>query len=189
MNWIAYAVTAWLAFGLELGLRDGLEIGSSGIAPSFVVVLLVVVALQAPVMTALWASFIAGLLLDLTNLVVDPASDIAHISIGPHALGCLLAGYTVVTMRALVMRRSVLTMVFLSFIAAALLGIVTTALFSIRLLYDPNLAFAPAAALGRGLASAAYTAGLSAVVGPLLMWSSPLFSFHTNDPRHRWRSI
>ena len=47
MTWAVFAIAAWLLMGAELGVRHALALGPSWVAPSFVVPLLVFVAMFA----------------------------------------------------------------------------------------------------------------------------------------------
>jgi len=178
VNWLVFAIAAWATFGLEFGLRDALQLGEMNLSPHFAVILLVFVAMWASPGIALTASVLIGLGLDLFyQLKLDDGGDL--VVVGPHALGCLLAGYAVVNMRALMFRKNVLSIAFLSLVATALMQVVVTALLTARASYDP-LVFGPAIAeLGQRLGSAAYTGLVAFPVGVVLNVLRRLFRFQS----------
>lgn len=188
MNWLVFAIVGWVMFGLELGMADALQLGVSGIAPSFVMILLVVVAASTPRNTAIWAAIAIGLFLDLTHKAPSPAGARPIIVIGPYVLACLMAAYTVLTMRAMVFRRNVLAMAFLSMFGAAMAGVVVTAVYAVRHFYDgQHIEIHALPELGRRLASAVYTGAIAIVVAPALQWLAPLFGFPQAGSRERRR--
>lgn len=178
MNWVAFAIAAWITLGLELGLRDALQLGNLDVAPHFAVILLVFVGLWAAPNAALAAALILGAALDVFfQQKLSDATDI--VVLGPNALGGLLAGYTVLNLRAVMFRKNVLSLAFLCLVAGALMTIVATALLAIRSVYD-DLLFGPAVAyLGQGLASALYTALLAIPFGFVLNLFRKPFHFQT----------
>jgi len=189
VSWIAFAVAAWLLFGLELGLKDALQLGASGVAPSFVMVLLVLVALHAPRLTALWAAVIVGVVLDLTAPLVS-ASGLETITlVGPRALGCMVGAYAILTMRTLVMRRNIFTIAFLSLIAVSLMEIVAVSAYEVRSWFDDRLEITAGAALVAGLGAAVYTALLALPLGAALLPATPIFGFQQSVSRPRIRRV
>lgn len=160
MNWIVFALFAWIAFGLEIGLRPLISPGDGSIAPSFVIPLLVYVSLWAPARTALWAALILGLGADLLSSIDLAPSGNATI-IGPRAIGYLLGAQLVIASRGVVIGRSPVTMVVLSIGAAFVAGVVAVALFTLRSFYDP-VVWSPGHQLGVRFFSALYT-GVSAL--------------------------
>ncbi len=193
MNWIAFAVVAWMLFGLELGLKPALQLGATGMAPSFVLVLLVITSMAAQRTAALWGALVIGVLLDLTSpLPVAPprggAAADSIVLVGPHALGCLVAAYAVLVLRAVVMKRSVLAIAFLCLIAAGLETIVAWVVITARSWYDPLISSQMRDALGARLGSAVYTGVLSLALGPALALIGPLLGLDFGGaPRTRRR--
>lgn len=176
MSWIAYAAALWLALGLDMGLRPVAELGGSGIAPSFVVILVVFVSLYAPATTALIAGLVAGLFLDLTHSVpLENAADSITI-VGPYALGLMAGAYSVVVTRALVMQHNILTYAFLAFLASMVMSVFAVTLFTLRSYYDPFL-FSPGAQLMSRTGAALFTALLALGLVPLLRVFIALFGF------------
>ncbi|MEZ6244232.1 MAG: hypothetical protein R3B57_14450 [Phycisphaerales bacterium] len=179
MRWIVFALVSWVAFGLEIGLRPLLSPGQGNIAPSFVIPVLVYVALWSPARTALWAGLILGVVTDLTSAVdLNPVG--AATVIGPHAIGYLLAAQLVVAARGVVIGRRPVTLVVLSVLAALVAGIVVVALFTIRGFYDPivwrpgsQLGFRTLSALYTGLTAAAMYLVLTPLAGAFQFQSAP----------------
>lgn len=166
MSWLVFAIVSWLAFGLEIGLRPLLSPGQGNVAPSFVIPVLVYVALWAPARTALWAGLTLGLAADLTS-AVDLSPIGAATVVGPHAIGYLLAAQLVIAARAVVIGRRPVTLVVLSILASLVAGIVVVALLTIRGFYDP-IVWSPGSQLGFRTLSALYT-GLTALAMYLVL--------------------
>jgi len=183
VNWLAFALVAWVCFGLELGLKGGLRIGPS-VAPSFVMSYAVFLALLAPHRTALWTSLILGVFCDLTARIGLAGLDRSVTLVGPHALGYLLAGQLVVTMRAMMIRKNPLTMAVLAVLASAVAGIVVVALYTFRelVLGDP-LAIQPTGEILQRLGSAVYTGLLALVMSLVLTPLAPAFGLQPAQGR------
>ena len=176
MNWITFLIVSWLAFGLEIGFRDALRLAPGDVAPSFVVPLLVYIALSAPSKHTLWAALFLGLLLDLTWLI--PRDDLAMATVvGPNALGALVAAQLVLSIRGMVIRRHLLTLVVLSAASAALMAVVVVALMTIRDLYGDPIDFKPTGELGTRLLSALYTAATAVGWAFVMRMIDPAFQF------------
>src|SRR3954462_9918974 len=101
MNWMLFAVLAWVFLGLEKGLRDALGLGSTGIAPSFVFALLTFVAMSAPRTIVIWAAIVLGILMDLVFEVPLRQFGGTVTMLGPHALAYALASQLIISMRGL----------------------------------------------------------------------------------------
>lgn len=176
MSWGVFVIAAWLVLGLEWGLRGAFALGSTPIAPSFVLVLAVFIAMWAPSMHALFGCVVLGLGLDLVFQV--GAGEGMRVVVGPHALGLLMMGYAVVTSRALVFRRNIQSGVFLTLLGGVLLAVVVTALISVRgAMYGDLDAGRPTTRLVSGLGSAVASAVLALVLIPLLSLMSGAFGF------------
>jgi hypothetical protein len=173
MNWVVLALCTWVLLGLEVGLKDTLQLGSTGIAPSFIIVLVAVVAMSATPAVAMWSALVLGLLVDL--LVIVPIRDggPAAYAIGPHALGFMFAAQFVLAMRGVMIRRNPFAVGFLAACGSAIAQICVVAIFALRTLYDP-IAWNPTHEIITRGASALYT-GLIAL--PLSLALLPLSSF------------
>ncbi len=172
MNWVVFAIIAWALFGFQVGLRDALQLGASSIAPSFVIPLVIFVALWARLGAAMVAALIIGLTLDLIyTWPTDRGEEL--VIIGPWSFGCMLAAYTVLNLRTMMFRRSIVTVAILSVIGAAIAQIFGLALVTVRSTYDDILLPSAAAELWPRLASSIYTGALALVIAPALHFISP----------------
>lgn len=168
LNWPLFVLVAWILFGLELGLRPALRLGPTEIAPSFVVPLLVFVALSAPSGVVCWTALALGLVTDLTNIVPTRDGGPSVTIVGPYALGYLLAGQLVLTLRSMMIRRNPFTMAFLAVLATALAEIVVICLFTIRRAYGDPVVWDALHELTMRLGTALVT-GLTGLVLALLL--------------------
>jgi len=178
VNWIVFLVVTWFAFGLELGLRDALRLAPGDVAPSFVIPLLVYVALSAPARQVLWAALLLGVLADVTWLI--PRTDAAATAtvVGPYALGMLVAAQFILAVRGLVIRRHPLTLTVLSVAAAIIASVVVVALLTVRDLYGDPILFNPTSQLVSRLFSALYTGATALGWALVLRPIDPFFQFH-----------
>ncbi|MBY0113861.1 MAG: rod shape-determining protein MreD [Phycisphaerales bacterium] len=164
MNIIAVLVAGYACFSLELGLRKALAVGSSGIAPSFVFVLCVLISLSAPSSVAMWTCLILGLITDLT-WPHEIASGVSTATImGPYAIGYLVACQFVLSIRGNMFRRNPLTLGFLCGFGMAIAQIVVVALYTFRSGYT-EIQWDPTSQLLARLGSALYTGILGIAVG------------------------
>lgn len=177
MSWIFFLLMTWVAFGLELGFRDALRLSPGEIAPSFVVPLVVYVALSAPPRQALWAALLIGTLVDLTWLI--PRTDAAATAsvLGPNAIGMLVSAHFVIAVRGMVIRKHPLTLTVLSVCAAAVTQTVVVTFLTFRELYGDPIAFNPTSELVTRLGSALYTAATAFVMAIAFRPVDPLFNF------------
>lgn len=164
MNVIAVLVAGYAAFSLELGLRNTFAVGS-GAAPSFVFVLCMIIAISAPANLVLWTCLIFGLLTDLTwpHEIAQGASTVTII--GPYALGYLIAGQFVLTLRSQIIKRNPLSIGFLCLAGYAVAQIVIVALYTFRSGYTPELNWEPTHQLLSRLLAALYTGLLGVLLG------------------------
>lgn len=179
MNWLLFAIVAWVLFGLDLGLAPQLAPGMGQVRPSFVIPLLVYVAMHAPPRSALWAALVLGVLTDLANLTVTHAATTGDTIavLGPSALGYLLAAQLVVALRSVVLAKNVLTPIILNLLAAAAIGVVVVAVFTLRSFYPDPIQWRPAPRLLAAGGTALYTAALAIPITILLHLLSPWFAF------------
>lgn len=172
MNWVVFAIVAWVLFGCQVGLRDVLQLGDSSIAPSFVIPLLIFVALWARQGTALVAALLIGVMLDLIHTwPTERGQDI--VILGPWAFGCMLAAYTTLNLRTMMFRKSIITIAILCIIGAAIAQIFGLALLTVRSTYDDIVLPSAAAELWPRLASAVYTGATALLIAPVLQFISP----------------
>lgn len=176
MNWLVFLIVAWAVLGMEVGLRDAFQVGTSAIAPSFLMVLLVFVALWARPATLLAASAAIGVLMDLVHQIPTRDGETVVV-VGPWALGCMVAGYTVLNFRGMMFRRNPITAGILAVIAGAVAAAVVVALLRIRGSYD-RIEFGGAASeLWPRLASALYTGVVAVPMTWLLQRAGGLMGF------------
>lgn len=179
MRWTVALFFAWLTLGLDAGLRQALSIGDARIAPLFSLPFVVFVALSAPALPTMWTAFLVGMIVDLTS----PRGSVGwaeQVLIGPHALGYLAAAYLVLTLRGVMMRKSLVALVMMSIFAAALEMVVATTLLFVKSRYAGSFEFSPLSALLQGAGSAVYTGFSAALLGFVLIPGHSWFRFH--DP-------
>ena len=181
MNWLVFAIATWLLLGVQWGFAGALKLGATDIAPYFMIVLVVWVALWAPIGQALAGSLVVGVLWDLSGNVATTTGGVVAV-VGPHALGCLLGAYLVLTLRGVMLRKNLLTIIMLAALAALLCQLVATVLLTVRGITDPAVVVGrPLRELGVRAASALYTGALAALLGPALNVVKPLFGFTTTS--------
>lgn len=183
MRWPVAVFAGWVALGLDVGMGRHLAPGQSHVAPSFVLPLVVFVALNAPAIPTMWTAFLLGLFLDLTSFRGESAT----ITVGPHVFGMLAAAYLVQTLRGVMMRKSIVALVVLSIPAKLLAGVVTVFLLTLRSMYTGGLGagveFGPMGELWRALLSALVTGFSAAAVGAVLIPLHGVFHFHDASGR------
>ena len=177
VNWITFAITAYICLALELGLRTLLLLPSSGaglVAPSFMLVLAVFVALMAPAATVPWAMLVLGALVDLTSTTV-PGGPI----LGPAALGYLLGGWAVLQFRSMVFRESVLTVLVTTFVAGVFIQLTIVFLLAMRgpITGEPIPGFSAADQLVHRFLELMYTVVFAIPLGFVLLRLMPAFGF------------
>lgn len=183
MNPLPYALAAWLALGMELGLKPILDAGSGGISPSFVIPLVVFIALHAPARQAIWAALLTGLTLDLITplAMIDGGSAVIP---GPHAIGTVLAAELTLALRGMVIRRNPMTLVVLSVVASVVSSLAFVTLLGLRGLADDGIVWRGTGELIPRFLSALYTALSALVLSFPLFAATPLFGFpSTHTPK------
>jgi len=176
VNWLAFAMVAWISLGLDVGLRDALRLGESSVAPSFVLPFAVYIMLSTPARTATWAAVALGLALDL--MWVMPRDDVAALNVvGPHALGLVVAAQLVLAARGIVIR-NFLSLGILSMAAASVSHIVVVALLLLRSLLIEPLEFSATEQLQTRLLSAVLTGGLGLALAFVYKAIEPLMGFN-----------
>lgn len=182
MNWLLFTLISWVLFGLELGLRDALKLGPTGIAPSFVMPLAVLVAASAPRAHAWWACLALGLITDLLNVVeLKDQGEVVGV-IGPYALGYLLGGHFVMTLRGMIFRRNPFAIAFLTLLASVVCQSVVVAAYTLRGFYDPIVWDATGQLMQR-MGSALYTGGAAIIVSLALLPLTGMLGLTAGAPR------
>lgn len=186
MRWAVYAVFGIVAIAIETSLTQVFTLHSIGsVQPSVTICLLTFIAMFAPRHTALWSCWLLGLFVDLRPIPRGPLEMITLI--GPNALGYTFACYVILQVRAMLYRRSVLTIALMSFTSYLAASLVVVAIYSIRRWYpeDP-LYWTDLSATGElllRLGDAAYSFLLALPLGWVLLTLSPLWGFHTATQR------
>lgn len=138
MNWLTFAIATYLLLLLQVGLRGLFDFNITaieGAEPNLLLILMVFIAMVAPLHTSLWAALILGLLADLEQrqaLVVAGDEPMHAVLVGPWALAFIAAAYVVLQMRGVVYRNSPLAFALTVFIAGMGLYLVHIAVLSIR---------------------------------------------------------
>jgi cell shape-determining protein MreD len=181
MRWTLVLIVAAVLLGLEQAAKGALAIGQTSLAPSFVIPLVVFIALFAPPQTALWTALLIGLVVDLATVWSNGVSQL--VVVGPAALGYVVGTYFVLTVRALLYRRNPITLMAMSVMASALAALVFVAIHSIRMMYTDAYTFHGLSELGQRLLASVYTGAAGLVLAFALFPMMPLFGLH--DPRER----
>ena len=180
MNWLLFAILAYLGYALQLLLAPLWPMG--GHEPLILLILLVFIGLQAPAMAVGWSAIVLGLCVDIQLQQYEPGL------IGPWELGFLAAGYALVQLRNLLFRDSMFTIAIMTLIAGIFALLVATTLHALRnnvgmFGNEPVEAFSAADQLVHGFKSLLYTTALAIPLGYLLLRSRPLWSFSARSSR------
>lgn len=183
MRLVVFLVAAVGAVVLDVSFLDGLAPDEARlIRPSLSAVVAVFLALTAPRMTALWAGFALGLLLDLSWPVLGPERRVLYL-VGPYTLGYVAATWLAVRSRPVLFRQRALTIgvVTVGFVLVVHLVVVT--LYLVRSLHPAGGVSWTDVSMGRSLGArvlCAFYSGIVAVpVGWLLVKSLPLWGFQS----------
>ncbi len=169
MNPGLVALAGYVLLGLGLGVSEALQLGDTGIAPSLLIPLVVVVAMRASAMESAWTGLLAGLAVDLlTEVPVSHAGGLATIP-GPNALGFLAASQAVVAARGVLYQRGAFAVGVLSALAAGMAHLVVVLLMTLRAIYDKPSLWAPWEELFTRAGSSLYTGLAGLVLGFALL--------------------
>jgi hypothetical protein len=187
MRWPLPFLLGYLLLALESPVREALRLGPTSSSPSLVFPLVVFVALLASAPAALWTALLIGLAVDLSTLRAAALGD-PIVIVGPHALGYLLAAYTILTIRPIVMRKNPVTLVVLSIVGEILASIVVVAILGLRQIifrgsWADGLGLSLTSDLWHRIIGSCYTAAaailLAALFFPLFSW----FGFQDQSAR------
>ena len=183
MRWGAFLIFAALALVFDEGLGEVLAIHKLGnIRPSLCGVVAAFVALSAPRRAALWACFVLGLLLDLSNPLSMSGPRIVHL-IGPYTLGFVAGGRLVIQGRSMVFRRRALTIGVMTCLCVMTVHVVAVTLLVIRTWYPGGPVYwtdsGAAGALLERFLIAIYSGLFAIPAGWLLVRTMPLWGFQT----------
>jgi len=191
MRWGVFIAATFLTLALEISVKPLFVFSSyANIAPSFMIVLLVFLALQLPRMTLMWATLLLGMLMDLSQPENTPGGGQVFL-IGRHAIGYVVAAYLIVQMRAVVFRQRLITLVVFSGLAMLLVGVTRIVLLGVRGWFGDSLVWAGGSALGElviVLLVSVYSAIMAVPIGWLLLRTVPMWGFITGHQRMTaWR--
>lgn len=180
MNRLAVLVALWLTVGLELALRQtlGLSDTAGGIGgPSVTFAFVACIAAFGPPISVLWTAFVGGLLIDLTWSVAlwgqSGSSAVGQVTfVGPHALGFVLGGWTVLKLRRVFVRRIPLAVAVLAVIGAVVMQMSSLCILLVRDMIDPAVSLPPQGVAR--LVGALYTAVPALAIAACLRWALPL---------------
>jgi rod shape-determining protein MreD len=162
MRWLSYFILAYLALGVQLALSGYIEIGGAG--PNFVLLVVILLAVNGAREQALLGSFFLGLMQDL--LTLHP--------MGTWAVAYALVAMFVLSTQEVVYREHPLTHFFLALLAGILCGVVLT--FHAWVYPLLHKGSTPGTATGV-FASAVYTAVLAPIVLGVLQRMKGAFGF------------
>lgn len=170
MRWSVFIVFAFAAVVVQISLLGTIEI--AGLRPSLLAILGLFTALWAPRMTALWACFLLGLLVDLTTPIVDARIVSTHL-IGPNALGFAFGCFVILQVRSMVMRRQLFATAVLAGVFVVAASLIAVAVLTVRSWFPisaPEMAeFSSLGDLGRRIGIAFYTALAAVPLGWFLL--------------------
>lgn len=174
MNSLVFLITAYTALLLEVALRPWLEVGT--VAPSFLLVVMVFVALSASSTAALGAALFLGVVADV---LVRPYPDATIL--GPMAAGYFVGAYVVLQLRGMLFRNSVWTVVAMTLAAGVFVELVAVSLVSLRgvgfLAGDPAPGWRALRELRGRFEALGYSLLLAAPVGLALLRTRKWWSF------------
>lgn len=174
MNWLFFALIAFVAYTLQDGMGNAWARGGDT-HPHLMLIVLVYLALQAAPMTVAWAALILGILADIAMSKVTGM-------IGPWTLGYLAAAYALLQLRNLLFRDSVFTIAIMTFVAGIFIHLVATLLYAMRgvpyFANQPIAGFEPANVLFQGFFDMIYSGVLAFPLGYALIKSHKIWSFH-----------
>ena len=183
MRWTVFCIFAYVMLLLEISLRNTLRLDYvGGISPSFMAVLAAFIALFAQRLSALWACWIMGLLMDLAS----GRQSQGIVIIGPQALGFAFAGLVILSLRTMVFRRRLITMAVMTtlFVIASSVAAIFVLIVRHWFITDSGEPLHGLSALWRQTLVALYS---GAVLGWSLGWvlsqSMSLWGFQTTTPR------
>jgi len=177
VNWIIFAILAYLAAALQDGLVPTLLIQApvGEVRPNLLLILAVFLAMHAPsrVVLLTWAAL--GLILDI--LTVDYAG--GAVLLGPYTFGFLAGAVVALQLRQVVLKHHVFSLAFCTAVCGTGVALIVVGIFGFRNLYDPLAGYSPLADLAARVLGVLYTAVLALPLSwPLIRWQS-IFSFHT----------
>lgn len=183
MRWAIFGIFAALGLVFDAGMASALALETIwNIRPSLCAVLGVFIALSAPRGAALWACFVLGLLLDLSEPLTMPGDRVLHL-VGPYTLGFVAGGWLIVGGRTMVFRQRPLTVGVMTVLFLLVVHAVAVMLYVVRTWYPGGPVYwtdvSTAVAILRRILIAAYSGVVALPLGWLLLRSMPLWGFQT----------
>ncbi len=176
----ALVVAVLLTLALEMSLKPVFVLNHyANVSPSFMIVLLVYVALLAPQLPLLWAALLMGVLMDLTEALQAPGGGIVYL-IGPNALGYVATAFLITQMRSVVFRQRLITMVVFTFLAFLMVAAIRIMLLCVRGWFGESLVWGGGSFGGellRVLLVAVYSSLIAIPFGWFLQQSTPAWGF------------
>lgn len=182
MNWIVFALLAYVTMAAQLGLGTLVELDSRFglLQPRLELIALVAAAMAAPSRPAIAACVGLGLAVDL----VTPHAGGA-IVVGPYALGFAAAAVIVVQLRAALMRGHPLSIVLCVLAAGVAVGLVDAGVWSIRAgIYGRPPGFTGLGYLTDQLLGVVYTAAIALPLAWPLRRLMPRLAGHPTGSPH-----
>lgn len=174
MNRLVVVLVGWVVVGLEMGLKSSLSVrlGSYEAAPSFVIPLVIFIAICAPNAQALWAALGLGFVMDLVATRALGAGTVTIV--GPYAIGFVLAAQLVLVIRGVVIRRNPLTLMVLSILGGLVCHIAACAMLALHRIFESTFAFSAKHELVERFLSSILTGAsglvMSLVLLPMSAW-------------------
>lgn len=193
MRWMVVVIFAFVMLVLEQGLNTLIEVAT--VAPSFLLIFAIFLALTAHLRAVPWLMIMLGAMADLSTLYSTRAVDQDFALIGPSILGFLFGGYFAVQLRALIIRDSPLALGFAVFICGIFVHLAIVALLSLRgmgiLTGEPMLQWSLADQLTRRFFGIIYSAALAVPISILLIRLEPLMGItpETAGRPYRMRQV
>jgi rod shape-determining protein MreD len=182
MRWVVFLVAAVICVVLDVSFLDGLAPDAGRlIRPSLTAVLAVFLALSAPRMTALWACFVLGLLLDLSYPVTHEGRVLYLV--GPFTLGYVAGAWLTIRTRPVLFRQRALTIGVVATVFVVVVNVVAVVLYLLRSLHPSGGVSWTDASIARTvgvrLLAAVYTGLVAIPAGWLLVKTVPLWGFQS----------
>lgn len=174
MNWLVYALFAYLFLAMHHGLAAALQVQTNWglVVPQFVLIYAVFIGFFAPRRVVMWAWGLLGFALDLLFVYAGGA-----VLVGPCTLGMLAGAVVVIQLRSMVLRTHPISHGFC--VAACGLGyeLVAVGVLAVRNFYDAAPGGSPLGMLGVRLLAVAYTAALAVPIAWVLVRLISVFGF------------
>lgn len=193
MNPVAICIAAYVFLGLEAALRGPLALGNTAATPSFMMILMIFLAIHGQVRTVPWLCMALGLGVDLIGSRPVNGGEALVTIIGPNALGYFAAGHLVLALRGVMLRRNPVAFFFLCCCGAAMCQLVIVVVLTCRSALDSSLAWSPLAELFARLGGSLYTGVVSILIGPILHAAAGLMgiteAYNRRDSRRVMRRM